>query len=51
MRPNVPPPSMRTIFSFPIEKEEKKGLILFSDVNDPILYRKVFRAIHHVEKD
>eukprot|EP00268_Persea_americana_P063441 TRINITY_DN8231_c0_g4_i1.p1 TRINITY_DN8231_c0_g4~~TRINITY_DN8231_c0_g4_i1.p1 ORF type:complete len:105 (+),score=0.89 TRINITY_DN8231_c0_g4_i1:354-668(+) len=29
------------------EKEKKKGLIL---LNGPILYRMVFRAIHHVEK-
>lgn len=38
---------------FPLEKEkeEKKGLIIFFHVNGPILYRKVFRAIHHVEKD
>ena len=33
------------------EKEEKKGFLLFFHVNGPILYRKVFRAIHHVEKD
>lgn len=53
MRPNVPPPSIRPYFSFPLEKEkeEKKGVILFFHVNGPILYRKVFRAIHHVEKD
>ncbi|KAK7239686.1 hypothetical protein RIF29_43337 [Crotalaria pallida] len=43
----------RPSFSFPLdkEKEEKKGLIIFFHVNGPIFYRKVFRAIHHVEKD
>jgi len=51
--PSLPPPSIRPSFSFSRgkEKEEKKGLILFFHVNGPILYRKVFRAIHHVEKD
>lgn len=43
MRPNVPPSRKK-------EKEKKKGLILFFHVNGPILYRMVFRAIHHVEK-
>jgi hypothetical protein len=33
------------------EKEENQSFLLFFHVNGPILYRKVFRAIHHVEKD
>lgn len=34
-----PSPSIRTFFSFPLEKEkeEKKGLIIFLNVNGPIL--------------
>ena len=53
MRPNVPPPSIRPYFSFPLEKEkeENHSFLLFFHVNGPILYREVFRAIHHVEKD
>lgn len=53
MCPDVPPSLHKTYFSFPLEKEkeEKKGFILFFHVNGPILYRKGFRAIHHVEKD
>ena len=43
----------KTLFPFPLEKEkeEKKRFILFFRVNGLILYRKVFRAIHYVEKD
>lgn len=51
MRPNVPPPSIRPYLSFPLEKDKEEGVILFFHVNGPILYRKFFRAIHHVEKD
>lgn len=48
-----PFPSIRPSLSFPFEKdkEEKKGFTCFFHVNGPILYRKAFRAIHHVEKD
>jgi hypothetical protein len=53
MRPNLPPKtSIRPIFSFsPKASIKKKGLILLFHVNGPLLYRMVFRAIHHVEKD
>ena len=54
MRPNVPLPSIKTLFLFPPrerEKEENQSFLLFFHVNGSILYRKVFRAIHHVEKD
>ena len=33
------------------EKKERSDSLLFFHVNGPFLYRKVFRAIHHVEKD
>lgn len=51
--PSLPPPSIRPSLSFPLEKEkeENQSFFLFFHVNGPILYRKVFRAIHHVEKD
>lgn len=56
MRPNVPPPSIRPYFSFPLEKEKEENhsflsSLLSCEQPSPILYRKVFRAIHHVEKD
>ena len=43
----------KTLFLFPLEKEkeENASFILFFRVNGLILYRKVFRAIHYVEKD
>lgn len=46
--PECPPSPHKTLEK---EKEEKKVFLLFFHVNGPILYRKVFRAIHHVEKD
>ncbi|KAM7249622.1 hypothetical protein ACFE04_011453 [Oxalis oulophora] len=51
MRSNAPPLSIRPSFSFSRrkEKEEKKGFLLFFHVNGLILYRKVFRAIGHIE--
>ena len=45
----------KTLFLFPLpsrkKKEENESFLLFFRVNGLILYRKVFRAIHYVEKD
>ena len=47
-----PKTSIRPRFSLsPKASIKKKGLILLFHVNGPLLYRMVFRAIHHVEKD
>ena len=52
--PECSPSPHKTLFLFPPREREKRESILSSLLScekAPLLYRKVFRAIHHVEKD
>ncbi|KAB2086930.1 hypothetical protein ERO13_A04G053221v2 [Gossypium hirsutum] len=52
--PECSPSPYKTLFLFPPREREKIESILSSLLsceNGPILYRMVFRAIDHVEKD